>query len=138
MQTLRLLMLGTSLLSMTVGCSHVQDISTLPPYSNQIGVTYRLNREAELWNKSALVPAYDIVIDPYKGYPDEWVVAKLLEGYEIKVEAIKREEGRTLIGNCPYREEYAIVSLEHPKIRKLRIKATTSLGNFENMRKAAD
>lgn len=89
--------------------------------------------------RDSVVPAYDIVIDPYEGgYREERVVAKLPDGYEIKIEAIKREEGRTLIGNWPYREEYAIVSLKHPKIHKLRIQATTSLGNFEDMRKIAD
>jgi hypothetical protein len=136
MNATRLFIVGSLLLPLAAGCSHVRDISDVPPYAKQVGVSYCLTSEAELLKEGTLLPSYSVVFERYRGSSDDWVVAKLPEGYPVKVESIKRVEGRTLIGDIPFKEEYAIVSLAHPKQSELRIQATLSLADFKKMRAA--
>ena len=120
---------------LAAGCRHhVSDISNVVPYSGYIGVTYRLNARAELLDHNSTPPGYSILSDRVKGASDEWVVAQLPEGYEIQVEAVRRDEGTMLIGGDPYKDEYAVVSLVDPVGRKRRIHATISVENLESMR----
>jgi hypothetical protein len=102
-------------------------VSNHPAYAEHVGAIHTLTREGELWNRATLWPAYEIVIAPYQGYPEDWVVAKLPKGFPVKVESIKREEGRLLIGDMPYWEEYAVVSFDHPDHPEQRIRASMGL-----------
>src|SRR5687768_12237613 len=61
---------------------------------------------------------------------DKWVIARLPEGYEIKAEAFKREEGVLLIGGAHYTQDYAVVSLLDPKHNR-RIRATVAVDSFK-------
>lgn len=115
------------------GCSSVADLSRVKPYSRYVGKSFCLNCECELWNKCRLFPFYEIVFEPYDGYPDEWLVKKLPKGTVITIESIKRESGNTILGHFSFREEYARVRLDDPNHPKSRIHASISLTVLEQI-----
>jgi hypothetical protein len=129
---------GLTLLVAAGGCRHIEDVSAAAPYAGMIGATYRLCPEAELLREGGPGRGYDIVIHRYHGHSDKWVVATLPEGWPIRVEAVKRETGRTLLGDLPFDERWAIVSLDDPRTPSRRIRATLALADFDELKKAGD
>ncbi len=134
MNAARLWVPGSLLLLVAAGCRQVRDISAAPPYSAWVGARYCLKCEAELLNEGTLLPSYSVCFERLRGSSDGWVVCKLPEGYPVKVEAVKRVTGRTLIGDIPFTEEYAVISLDHPTRPGSRIRAELPLASFERLR----
>ncbi len=127
---------GCLLLLAPAGCRHVQDISGIPPHSGQVGLRYRLSREAELLKKETVVASYSVCFERLPGTSDAWVVCTLPAGYPVQVEAIKRVTGRLLIGGMPFEEKYAVISLDHPQHPEARIRAELYLEDFKDLKPA--
>ena len=123
----------TGILVVCWGCCHVRDVSNGEPYKNYVGTTCHLADNGELWNRGGFFTAYELVVDPNQGYPQEWVVAMIGKGVPLKVEAVKRREGKTLIGRFPFQEDYLIVSLKHPNYPSQRIRAEVAFGSLVDL-----
>jgi hypothetical protein len=84
-----------------------------------------------------VLASYSVCFERLPGWSsDHLVVCTLPEGYPVQVEAIKRVTGRTLIGGIPFREEYAVISLDHPQHPEARIRAELPLASLKDLKPA--
>jgi hypothetical protein len=126
-----------ALLAPAAGCLHIQDVSSAPAYAGMVGASYRLPREATLLNDGGPERGYYIVCHEPQDSPESWFVASVPEGWRIKVEAVKRETGQLLMGP-PVETLWAFVSLDDPRKPSRRIRATITLDECKELRKADD
>jgi hypothetical protein len=119
---------------LAAGCfHHVRDISAVAPYSGYVGATYRLHARAELLDRDSVRPGHSILFARAEGASDAEVLAHLPAGYEIRVEAVRREERTLRMGGFHVTDEYAVVSLADPTGRNGRVRATVSVEELVKM-----
>jgi len=111
------------------GCAYTRDVSTTAEYKPWIGKTVQTvgprghNIFSPTWG-----PYFMDWVDGYSDYP---IVAKVPEGYPVVIEAVKRTEGRYLMGNIPFTHDQLILSMEHPREKNKRIRVWSEINYVE-------
>ncbi len=114
------------------GCAQTRDVSTVAEYKPWIGKTVQTvgprgyNIFSPTWG-----PYFMDSFDGYNGYP---IVAKIPNGYPVIIEAVRRTEGRYLMGNMPFRHDQLILSMEHPGEKNKRITVWSEINSVEPFR----
>jgi hypothetical protein len=94
------------------GCAHTRDVSATAEYKPWIGKTVRAAGDHGYNVFSPPREPYVMhYVDGYNGYP---IVAKIPDGYPVVIEAVKRTEGRYLMGDMPFIHDQLILSMQHP------------------------
>jgi hypothetical protein len=113
------------------GCAHTRDISSTSEYKPWIGKTVKLcdSRKYNVFAPSG--GAYFISgVDGYNGYP---ILATAPDGYPVVIEAVKKTEGRYVIGG-PFTHVWLVLSMEKPGETNKRIKVHSELNYVEPFR----
>lgn len=119
-----------ALILATAGCCSTRDVSTTAEYAPWIGKTVTLAGSGG-YNVFA-PPMMPLFISPanfiYGTYP---IVAKLPDGYPVVIQAVKRTEGRYLIGDIPFRTDEFVLSMEDPAAKGKRMIIWSELNYVE-------
>jgi hypothetical protein len=110
------------------GCAHTRDVSTTAEYKPWIGKTVQAVGGGYNIFSPAWGPYFMDYVDGYNGYP---IVAKVPEGYPVVIEAVKRTEGRHLMGNTTFAHDQLILSMEHPREKNKRIRVWSEINYVE-------
>src|SRR5262249_13920733 len=111
------------------GCAHTRDVSATTEYKPWIGKTVQVTGPRDYNIFAPTLGAYFMdSADGYNGYP---IVAKVPEGYPVVIEAVKRTEGRYLMGNMPFTHDQLILSMERPGEKGKRITVWSEINSVE-------
>lgn len=114
------------------GCAHTRDVSSASEYKPWIGKTVRAvgsrgyNIFSPTWG-----PYFLDTSASYNNYP---VVGKVPEGHPVVITAVKRTQGRYLIGTSPFTHDQLVLSMEHPSKKNRRIFVRAEINYVEPFR----